>query len=367
MGTKYNSKTGFWEASFCKRHPTTGMPYSARRTKCKSEAEAKREERKLIQLISEKLHSTVMPKWKDFIHEFYKRCQNECTQKTAQNYLQCINLYTLSIWGEKRLDEISTDDIRTLINVSLGDKSKSHQRNVLHFIRRTFSLAVDRNNKIKNPTPEIKFRMGDKIKMVLNEEQMGTLIRRAKEYKWEWYPHIAMALYTGMRNGELFALTWDKVNLDQRTILVDQSWNKIDGFKCTKSGVDRIVEIAPPLIAIIKELKEDSIDSEFVLPRISQWLTGGQAHALKTFCMGVGLPLVRFHDLRASWATVMLSKGIEPAKVMMMAGWKEMKTMMVYLRKSGISIRGITNDLNFQNIAPSSNNNVLSFKECSRM
>ena len=43
----------------------------------------------------------------------------------------------------------------------------------------------------------------------------------------------------------------------------------------------------------------------------------------------------------------MLSKGVEPIKVMAMGGWKDLKTMQIYIRKSGIHIQGITNDLNF--------------------
>jgi len=54
----------------------------------------------------------------------------------------------------------------------------------------------------------------------------------------------------------------------------------------------------------------------------------------------------RFHDLRATWATLMLSKGVEPVKVMTMGGWKDMKTMMIYIRKAGIDIKGITDRLN---------------------
>ena len=60
------------------------------------------------------------------------------------------------------------------------------------------------------------------------------------------------------------------------------------------------------------------------------------------FLVGIGLPPVRFHDLRATWATLMLSKGVAPVKVMSMGGWKDMKTMMIYIRKAGIDIQGIT-------------------------
>jgi integrase len=360
MGIKKQSD-GTFTVMYAKRHPISRVPQCLRRIKILSLAEAKRVERELIIKVEDKLREKTIPKWGEFIQEYYKRCQDECTQKTAQNYLQCINHHTMDAWGKRFIDSISTDEIRSLIKIKTGDKSKSHQRNVLHFIRGTFTLAVERGIINRNPTPDMKFRIGDKIKKVLTEDQIRLLLTRGKEYDWEWYPHVAIAVYTGMRNGELYALTWDKVNLEDRRMLVDSSWNKIDGFKSTKSGDDRMVEIAPPLITILKELKLKSTD-KFVLPRLSRWEQGHQAHALRMFSMGLGLPLVRFHDLRASWATLMLSKGIEPAKVMVMGGWKELKTLMIYLRKSGISIRGITDGLNLHDPNRSDLGKVLNFE-----
>ena len=85
----------------------------------------------------------------------------------------------------------------------------------------------------------------------------------------------------------------------------------------------------------------------FVLPRVQGWETGEQAKYLKIFLAELNLPVIRFHDLRASWATIMLSKGVEPIKIMSMGGWKDLKTMQIYIRKSGIHIKGITNALKF--------------------
>ena len=73
---------------------------------------------------------------------------------------------------------------------------------------------------------------------------------------------------------------------------------------------------------------------------------------LRTFLLGIGLPPVRFHDLRASWCTAMLGMGVEPSKVMLAGGWSDLKTMMIYMRKAGISIRGMTD--NFRLHDPSS-------------
>ena len=149
-----------------------------------------------------------------------------------------------------------------------------------------------------------------------------------------------------MRNGELYALTWDKIDLDHRTILVNCSWNQRDGLKSTKSGDDRRVEIAPPLVPILQELKARGSDANYVLPRSSKWDKGEQARDLRMFLKGVGLPVIRFHDLRATWATLLLSKGVEPIKVMKMGGWKDIETMMIYARKAGVDIKGATDCLN---------------------
>lgn len=106
-----------------------------------------------------------------------------------------------------------------------------------------------------------------------------------------------------------------------------------------------MLEIPTPLLPLLKELKLKSAGSNFVLPRLSKWDKGEQARELRIFLKLVGLPEIRFHDLRASWATWLLGKGVVPVKVMAQGGWKDMKTMMIYLRKAGIDIVGSTSVL----------------------
>ena len=343
-------RPGTFIVSYGKRHPTTRQTYSLSRRGFKSKQEATRAHHDLVVLVSDRLRSKVIPKWSSLLDEYRKASLDKgMTLKTVENYSLCLKAHTLDTWGGRCVDTITTDEIRCLIKARVGDKTPSHQKNVLKFIRGAFKYGLELGVISRDPTPDMKFRSGDKIKRSLTEQQVERLLNKAKEYQWEWYPHIAVALYTGMRNGEIYALTWDKVNLEERKILVDSAWNKQDGFKSTKSGNDRMVEIALPLLTLLKELKLKSTDSHFVLPRISQWDEGHQAAALRMFLVGLDLPVVRFHDLRATWATIMLGKGIEPAKVMIMGGWNDLKTMMVYMRKAGINIRGITDCLRLHN------------------
>ena len=152
-----------------------------------------------------------------------------------------------------------------------------------------------------------------------------------------------ITLNPGMRSGELYALKWDRVNLENRTIVVNESWNSMNGFKATKSNDDRIVE-SQRRFPLLKDLRAGSPESPFVLPRSQRWDRGRQAHDLRLSLAGMGLPQIRFHDLRATWATLLLSKGLEPIKVMKMGGWKDVETMMIYSRKAGIDIKGSLTD-----------------------
>lgn len=198
---------------------------------------------------------------------------------------------------------------------------------------------------MSNPVPRMKFRIGEKIEAVLNEEQIKVFLTAAKAAEIDWYPVWATAIFTGMQNGELYALKWSSVDIERRQIIVRESWDNKAGFKpYPKNRQHRILEIPNPLIPILEELGKKR-ENEFVLPRIEKWNRGEQARELQIFLMALGLPKIRFHDLRGTYCTMLLNRGVEPAKVMLMAGWSDLKTMARYLRKAGILFKGSTNVL----------------------
>lgn len=338
---------GTYTAQFSKRHPVTRQPVTRIRKGIKTITEANRIYAALVVEVSDKLRRTVMPTWPVYLEKYLGRLDTDgfLSKGTVYKRDKVLNRHTSPDWDTKMIDQITTQDIRDLLEAKLGDASESHRKFFIKGIRGVLQAALDEGLIFRNPTPVIKFKLNDKIKSVLTEPQIVTLLQRAQELDWEWYPHYAVALYTGMRNGELYALTWDRVDLEKRQILVNCSWSSKDGFKSTKSGDDRIVEIPKPLVPVLSELRLKSGGSDFVLPRMWKWDQGEQARQLRLFLKSVGLPELRFHDLRASWATLLLSKGVAPSKVMSMGGWRDMDTMMIYMRKAGIDIRGATSCL----------------------
>ncbi|MCB9092981.1 MAG: site-specific integrase [Halobacteriovoraceae bacterium] len=347
MGIIFDEKKDHFIVSYSRRHPVTKVPKTLKRQGIKSQREAERVYKDLILKMGEKFKENLHPYWKDMVYEFLEAYANTgVLKRTVKNCEECLRANTFNLWEDKRINEITTAMIRDFIQEEMSQFSPSHQKTLLKFVNYVFKYAVEKDILYKNPCPKLKFKKREKIKKVLTESEIKIFLKKSKQVNHEWFPVWALACFTGLRNGELFALKWESIDLKKRILYVRSSWNRVDGFKETKSGDDRVVEIARSLLPILKDLKATSKD-DFVLPRLRDWVTGSQVHPLRAFLKECDLPLIRFHDLRASWATVMLSKGVEPIKVMAMGGWKELKTMQIYIRKSGIHIKGITDGLDF--------------------
>ncbi len=347
MGIKYDQETNSYVVTYHRRHPTSKISSGLRRQGIKTRPEAERAYKELIIKMGVKFNENMYPLWPELVNDFLEHFANcGIAKNTIQNYRTSLEAHTFIIWNKKRINEISTGEIREFIQEDLGQFSEAHRKSMLKFLRAVFRYALEKEIIQRDPCPKLKFKKSEKMKKMLKEDEIRHLLKNAKECKQEWFPIWAMACYTGLRNGELYALQWENVDLRKRIIYITHSWNKINGLKETKSGDDRVIEIAPSLLPLIEELLENKT-SEYVLPRIRDWDTGTQVKPLHSFLKQLNLPLIRFHDLRASWATIMLSKGIEPIKVMSMGGWKDLKTMQIYVRKSGIHIQGITDSLNF--------------------
>lgn len=146
-----------------------------------------------------------------------------------------------------------------------------------------------------------------------------------------------------MRSGELHALEWSDIDFENRLINVNKSHNcRLKTIKSTKAGYWRQVPISDELERVLREQFGETNQSEHVFPRFTDWQRGLQAKVLRLFCFIHGLPSIKFHTLRACFATQMLRLGVEPAKVMKICGWKELKTMQHYVRLAGIDVQGAT-------------------------
>lgn len=346
-------ENGSYEIKKHRRHPITKMPMTLKRLR-RTRKEAVKAEEELVILLHERCKEEIMPRWRENCDAYLKSMELQGYSKsTIRDYSTCLKKYTYDIWGDRFIDDITSHEISGLIKDIGESKSKGHQKNVLKFIRGAFNYSLESGVMKYNPTPRMKIKINSKEKRVLTIKQQAFFLEKARELDSKWLYVWILACFTGMRTGELYALRWGNVQLEGRKedmmIYVCSNWTKADGYKdLTKSGDDRKVPISNQLKQVLLEIKENVDEGEFVLPRIRKWTTGHQAEDLRFFLSGIGLPEIRFHDLRAGWATRLLVDGVAPAVVMKIGGWKDLKTMQRYIRKSGIDIEGGIDSIKFQ-------------------
>lgn len=199
-----------------------------------------------------------------------------------------------------------------------------------------------------NPTDGFKSmsKEEEKLPEILNLGQIRTLLSYAERLNHPWYPIWALALFTGMRSGELYALQWDQVDFENKTIFVHRNWTNRTGYGPTKGRYWRSVPIeSDQVLNFLKELKVKSPTQNNVLYHFNLWTKGEAAKVLREFCVGSGLPSIRFHTLRACFATQLIRDSVAPAVVMKICGWRDLKTMQRYIRLAGIEVRGATEGL----------------------
>lgn len=264
-------------------------------------------------------------------------------------------------WNSKGCHEIKPGDVRkVLTRMEEAGYSRSRLKALKSAVNVLFRWGIEEGIiRAAHHSPAIGIVLSkdvqEKPPQILSLGEIHKLLEAAKEMDHEWYPVWAMALNTGMRSGELYALEWNDVDWDNKLITVSKSYNgRLKVFKSTKAGYWRKVPFNIETEGLLKELRAKA-DGPHVLPRLNQWKRGEGARILREFCVGIGIHSVHFHALRACFATHLLNAGVTSPVVKKICGWTDEKVMTRYIRLAGIDVSGATEGLNF--IRPTEGNN----------
>lgn len=308
----------------------------------KAEFELKRE----LAVIREE---TISLRWGEWFKSCVERMRISHQASTVINYEKQLNKCVNHHWNDLEINKITRVHVHQMIFETINhDISMRTRRWILDMIKRLFQMAVEDGVLAHNPALGIKVKVNEAVQKVLTNSEVDILLREAKISKHRFYATWVVALLTGMRSGELYALQWVDVDFDAMTISVSKQWTNKVGFCATKTGKNRLVPISHDLQLFLKELKLITGNNGFVLPRLKEWENGMQADVLRTFCIEVGITPVKFHDLRATFITNLLARGESLARVMSMVGHNQLKTTNCYLRKAGVDILGGTEKLGYK-------------------
>lgn len=292
--------------------------------------------------------------WESIIHKWEKEVRSgllgDYNPATIRDHVNGMYNWT-EPWLKMVASEIGKAQGRDLVKrMTEAGKSISFIKKIKNTVNVIYNFGIEeRFITGVNATPVYGIKLNvkaEKVPDILTNEEIKKFLYEAKRLEHPWYPIWATALLTGMREGELYAIDWDDVDFETNIIRVSKSYNKVtDEIKSTKAGYWRNVPMSPELRSLFLDLKNRAPESKFVLPRFRDWDRGEQSKVLKAFLLGIGLPSIKFHALRACFATQLLAKGTPAAIVMKICGWRDLKTMEFYIRVAGVEEKGATDCL----------------------
>lgn len=289
-------------------------------------------------------------RWHEWFDECVKRMKIEYKPSTIYNYETQIKKWIHPHWSNIEIKNISKSDVyETIFNKCQDIVSQNNRKTILKMVKRLFQMAVEDGLIDRNPCIGVQVKVPEVEQKVLTNTEVEIFLKEAKLTDHKFYPIWALALMTGMRSGELFALKWTDIDFDSKIISVSKQWTSKNGLGSTKSGRTRIVPISDNLLHFLKEYKvKSSPEQDHVLPHYRDWQNGEQARVTREFCKAVGITPIKFHDLRATFITNLLARGESLARVMSLVGHSQLKTTNGYLRKAGVDVQGGTDKLGYK-------------------
>ncbi len=179
-------------------------------------------------------------------------------------------------------------------------------------LKRMFNLAVREDLVPKNPCWKVKMLQENNARdRVLSVRELDRLLSHLPR-------HAALVVHfaclTGMRSGEIFNLTWDRVSLKERVIRLQA--------EDTKTSEPRLIILSGQLLEIVLEAqKVRALGHNHVFTYKGRPLKGIRK-AFISACQQAGITDFRFHDLRHTFNTNMRKAGVPQAVIMKMTGHK---------------------------------------------
>ena len=333
---------GRWEGRYTVgRNPETGkLVYKS--VLGKTQAEVREKLAKAIAESSKldilKAEQYTVSAWLEYWLETYGKLKMRPT--TYESYCGNLRVHINPNIGNLRLKKVRSSDIQRFYvklltegrvqrieskNQPKGLKPKT-VKNIHNFLLSAFDKAVSEKLISENPVKHCVLPKQEHEEMkTLPLDKLNLFFEEAKNSGV--YEMYLTEMATGLRRGELLGLKWSDIDYEKRTIFVRRQICRIEGIVTegplkTKNSYRRIV-VPQDVLDVLKNKQINEYGfSDYIFPSP----TGGPIspdsvlHMLHRVLERAGLPKIRFHDLRHTFATMALQNGVDVKTVSSILG-----------------------------------------------
>ena len=224
-------------------------------------------------------------------------------------------------FGKKTLQEITSLDVEKYKQKRIKEVSPSTVNREMTCLKTIFNKAKEWGKIKENQISSVKpFKVQNARLRYLEKEEIATLIQACPDHL---KPIVAVALNTGMRKGEILGLKWNDIDFRNRLIYVLQTKNR----EIREIPMNNIV-----FRILLKVRKNPKSPYVFCKKEGSPYrnITGGFTNALKR----ARIRDFRFHDLRHTFASLLVMAGIDLKTVQELLGHKTFEMTLRYAHLS---------------------------------
>ena len=248
---------------------------------------------------------------------------------TKSAYEEHIRVHIKPSLGNIPLKQLSTRDIQQLYTGLLKERELSPKtvRNIHGVLHRTLEQAKLLGYIRVNPADAaVTPRVEKKQVEALDAEDVGKFLAAIKGSKYE-YP-LFVAIFTGLRQGELLGLTWDCVDFERGLLLINKQHNRVKGdtefrFASLKNDKARVLTAADEVMEVLRLQKQrqeswaaalgdgwENLDNLVFTTEFGRYINNKILYQnFKRIMKKLGKPNLRFHDLRHTYAVNSLRAG----------------------------------------------------------
>lgn len=251
----------------------------------------------------------------------------EYTRNSYQNYF---DRYILPNLGGMKIKDISTVSCQQFLmkmytsgrtrNVEKKGNGLSAKtvKDIKIALQTCLQKAEDEGLIDTNPCRKVQLpKDAPKEMQTLKANELSAFMNEARDSGW--YEFYILEITTGLRLGEILALTWDDLDIKNKTISVNKQVQRIKSelkitTPKTASSIRTVALCDECFNQLILLRSRQRLDTKLIFPSP---ITGGLrdpssvTRKLHRMQKRAGVPQIRFHDLRHSFATLSLEQGMD--------------------------------------------------------